>query len=99
MKKRKLLLHLSQTHFPSPLCDNNNNNRNAFYKNLCSSHPSSQSMYVLASSPSSTMHATSMSCLMDNFLAPQYISVKHLTFINTDQFNILCNEGPHQFKA
>lgn len=50
MKKRKLLLHLSQAHFPSPLSDNNNNNnRNAFYKNLCSSHPSSQSLdYVFA---------------------------------------------------
>lgn len=56
-------------------------------------------MYVLASPPSSTMHATSMSCLMDNFLAPQYISVKHLTFIDTAQFNILSNEGPHQFKT
>lgn len=45
------------------------------------------------------MHATSMSCLMDNFLAPRYISGKHLTFIDTDQFDIPSTGGLHQFNT
>lgn len=62
-------------------------------------HHRAQIIHVMAGLPSSTMHATSMSCLMDSFLAPQYISVKHLTFIDTAQFNILSNEGIHQFNT
>lgn len=56
-------------------------------------------IHVMVGLPSLTMRATSMSCLMDNFLAPQYISVKHLTFIDTAHFNILSNEGLRQFNT
>lgn len=42
--------------------------------------------------PSLIIHDTSTSCVMDNVLVPQYISVKHLTFINTVQFSILSNK-------
>lgn len=58
-----------------------------------------QMIHVMAGLPSLTMHATSMSCLMDDFLAPQYISVNHLTFTDTAHFNILSNEGLHQFNT
>lgn len=58
-----------------------------------------QMIHVTAGLPSLTMHATFMSCLMDDFLAPQYISVKHLTFTKTPHFNILSIEGLHQFNT
>lgn len=45
------------------------------------------------------MHATSMSRLMDNFLAPRYISGKHLTFIDTNLFDIPSTGGLHQFNT
>lgn len=62
-------------------------------------HHRVQMIHVMAGLPSLTMHATSMSRLMDNFLAPQYISVKHSTFTNTAHLNILSNEGLHQFNT
>lgn len=62
-------------------------------------HHRVQMIHVMAGLPSLTMHATSMSHLMDNFLAPQYISVRHLTFTNTAHLNILSNEGLHQFNT
>lgn len=62
-------------------------------------HHRVQMIHVMAGLPSLTMHATFMSRLMDNFLAPQYISVKHLTFTNTEHLNILSNEGLHQFNT
>lgn len=55
--------------------------------------------HVMVGLPSLTMYAASMSCLMDNFLAPQYISLMHLTFIDMAHFNIVSNEGLHQFNA
>lgn len=62
-------------------------------------HTHSSVIHVIAGLPSLTMHATSMSCLMDNFLAHECISLKHLTFIDTVHFNILSNEGLHLFNT
>lgn len=62
-------------------------------------HYKAQKIHGIAGQPSLTMHDTSMSWLMDNFLAPQYISVKHLTFIDMAHYNILSNEGLHQFNT
>ena len=82
-----------------PTYGNANNNVDAFYRNVPIHHHAAQMMNVMAALPSLTMRATSMSCLMDDFLASQYISVKHLTFRDTNHFNILNNEGLHQFNT
>lgn len=49
--------------------------------------------------PLLTMRVTSVACVMDNFLAPHYISLEHLTFIDTAHFNIPSNEGLHKFNT
>lgn len=82
------ICHLHCNNFQGE-CNNHNGHFNLFfYRNQCNVHLyKERRWHMMGWLPSLTMHDTSMSPLMDNFLAPENILWRHLTFIDTAHFN------------